>query len=161
MKRLLLTLFIILASLGVLSAQDYQVYTVKGDVAFKEGEKVVKVETGMVLGAKTVLVIPADARLVVLCETSKELSTIKVEATDTLENLVKKQGNTTQQLTESYLAFIKQKITDSGNPQDKNYKQSAGTSYRETDSLLLKTLVHDEPVDTTKKDIVICKEKKK
>lgn len=161
MKKILLVLFFFTSSLSLLFAQDYLVYTVKGDVVSKDGEKVVKVETGMILGAKTVLVIPAEARLVVFCETSKELSTIKVEATDVLENLVNKQGNTTQQLTESYLAFIKQKITDSGNPQDKNYKQSAGTSYRETDSLLLKTLVHDEPVDTTKKDKGVCEEKKK
>lgn len=90
MKKILLVLFFFTSSLSLLFAQDYLVYTVKGDVVSKDGEKVVKVETGMILGAKTVLVIPAEARLVVFCETSKELSTIKVEATDVLENLVNK-----------------------------------------------------------------------
>lgn len=161
MKRFLVTLFILTISLEVLSAQDYQVYTVRGDVAFKEGEKLVKVAPKMVLGAKTVLIIPAESRLVLLCETSKELFTIKVKATGTIENLLKKQGNTTQQLTESYLAFIKQKITDTGNSKEKNYKQSAGTSYRETDSLLLKTLVPQNPIDTTKKDKGLSSKDKK
>lgn len=160
MKRIVLMLASIAIFVAVSYAQDYLVYTVKGDVIYKSGASVVKVEPGMKLNAKVQITIPADSRLIVLNEASKKLYTIKVETVDLLENLVKKQGNSTQQLTESYLAFIKQKITDSGNPKDKNHMQSAGTSYRDADSLLLKTLVPDEQVDTTKKTEVKKEEKK-
>ena len=135
---------------GFCIAQDFLVYTAKGEITVKNGDKSDKVVPGMVLQATSVLTIPAEARLVILYEKNKELYTVKNPTTDQLGNLIKKDGNTTQQLTESYLAFIKQKITDSGNPKDKNYKQTAATSYRETDSLLLKVLVPETPVDSTK-----------
>lgn len=131
-------------------AQEFRVYTVKGSVTVKKGNGQENVVPGMILNSSDVLTLSVDGRLVVLSETDKALHTIKNPSTDYLGTLMKKEGNTTQRLTESYLAFIKQKIADSGNPKDKNYKQSAGTSYRETDSMLLQVLV-PESADTTRK----------
>lgn len=150
MKKIITTLVIIfMCGVFCCYSQDFQVYTSKGNITVKNGDKNELVVPGMILKSTSVITIPSEARLVVLYETNKELYTVKNPTTDQLGNLIKKDGNTMQQLTESYLAFIKQKITDSGNPKDKNYKQSAGTSYRDADSLLLKALVQDEKTDTT------------
>jgi len=145
---------LLLASISVLLcshscfAQSFQVYTTKGDITVKSNKGLEKVLPGMALNASDIISIPIEGRVVILCEQDKRLYTIKNPATDKLEKLIQTEGNTTQQLTESYLQFVKQKITDSGKPMDKNYKQAAGTSYRDADSLLLKALVPEEKADT-------------
>ncbi len=150
MKRIVILFLLLLPAVSF--AQDFQVYSVKGAVTVKNGASPESVTPGMTLKANSLLDIPADARIVVLLESKKELHTLKGPAVDQVGNLVKKEGHSTQQLTESYLAFIKQKMTDSGSQKDRNYKQSAGTSYRETDSLLMQVLVPiQESVDSTKK----------
>lgn len=148
-KLISLSAFIFLCI--ITTAQDFQVYTSKGDITVKNGNTIEKVVPGMILKSTSVITIPEESRLVVLFEKEKQLYTLKNPITEQLGNIIKSNGVTTQQLTESYLAFVKQKITDTGNPKDKNYKQSAGTSYRDADSLLLKVLVPGEAVDTTKK----------
>lgn len=145
MKRIIFAL-LFLISACILQAQNYQVYTVKGEVTVKNGASKEAVEPGMILTQSSILDIPADARIVVLLESKKELHTIKGPAADQLGNIITSESHSTQQLTESYLAFIKQKITDTGASKDKNFKQSAGTSYREADSLLIQQLI---PADTS------------
>ena len=148
MKKVTFILFCLLLPF-LAEAQTYQVYSVKGDIVLEQGGKKEKVIPGMKLLAGSVLTIPEQSRLVVLDESKKELYTVKIAANDELGKLIVTNGNTTQQLTDSYMAFIKQKITDSGDPKEKNYKQSAATSYRETDSLLLKILVPKDNTDST------------
>lgn len=126
------------------AAQDYQVYNVKGNVTVQRGQNQEPVNQGAFLSPTSILTIAEGARIVVLNEAKKELHTIKTPGSGTLSSFIISGNAPTQQLTESYLAFIKQKITDSGAPKDKNYKQSAGTSYRETDSLLMKAIVTDQ-----------------
>ena len=150
MKRIVVLLLLLVPA--VCFAQEFQVYSVKGAVAVKNGASPDAVIPGIALKSNSVIDIPADARLVVLLESKKELHILKGPAVDQVGNLVKKEGHSTQHLTESYLAFIKQKITDSGSLKDRNYKQSAGVSYRETDSLLMQVLVPvQESADSTKR----------
>lgn len=132
-------------------AQDFQVYSSKGEVSVKKGDTVELVGPGMLLKPSSIITIPDGARLVILNEKEKKLLTLKNPTTDQLGNIIKSSEVSSQNLSESYLAFVKQKITDSGNPKDKNFKQTAGTSYRETDSLLVKVLIPNTPSDTTKK----------
>lgn len=153
MNRIVFVCFALLFSV-LAAAQDFQVYTVKGDILVQKDGKQEKVAPGMKLTAGSVLTVPAQARLVVLDESKKELYTVKTAATGELGKLVKTEGTSTQQLTDSYMAFIKQKIMDSGNPKDRNYKQSAGTSYRETDSLMLNILVPAEIPDSVRTETV-------
>lgn len=138
MKKILLFSFIIFFNLTVINARDYLVYTVKGDITVNNNEKVVP---GCTLKSTDKLSIPTDSRLVILDESSKVLYTLKTPSTKTLEEIIKNEGNTTQQLTDSYLTFIKQKITGINKNQDKNHMQAAGTSYRGEDSLLLNVIV--------------------
>ena len=66
--------------------------------------------------------------------------TLKNPANRSLGDIIKSEDNATQQLTDSYLTFIKQKITGVNKNQDRNHMQAAGTSYRGEDSLLINVL---------------------
>ena len=131
-------------------AQNYQVYSVKGDVKSLNGKNEAPVTIGMQIQANTKVIIPAGGRLVILDEANKKLHTINTSATGTIAELLKKGDVSVQQLTDSYLAYIKSKITNSGGTQDKNYKQSAASSYRDPDSLLLRSIFNE---DTLKNSI--------
>ena len=126
-------------------AQDFLVYTVKGDITVKKGGNIEKVTPGMSLKSIDFVNIPVESRLVVLNESNKELHTIKNASSDQLGRLIGVEGNTKQQLTDSYLSFIKQKIAGVDTQKDKNYMQAAGTSYRDVnDSTMLDILVPTE-----------------
>ena len=128
------------------NSQTYQVYSVKGDVKTSKGI----VKKGDKIAGTAVVVVAANCRLVILSEADKKLYIVKVAGKGTLAEMVKKSTTTSQQLSDSYLAFVKSKITGTENT-DKNHMQSAGTAYRETDSLLQNVLVPVEKVDTIRK----------
>lgn len=136
-KVLFLVITFIYASCLVSAAQNYLVYTVKGNI---KSDNSVNVVPGMTLRADTRLSVPAESRIVILCESTKELHTIKTECSGSVKDLIKSTGNSTQQLTESYLAFIKQKIAGNDKVQETTYMQRTGTSYRDADSTLLNKL---------------------
>lgn len=142
MKRIVLTLCVLVTNF-ICSAQVFQVYTVKGDVYLKKGDNMEKIVSGMLLQSSSAIVIREDGRLVVLSENEKKLYTMKKPQSGTLGALILKNENTPQHLTETYLKFIKQKITESEDGKEKNYKQTAGVSYRDADSLLLKKIIQE------------------
>ena len=146
-KQLLLILIAIVAFWAPCLAQTYQVYAVKGDVKCVDGQSEVLATVGMFISHTTIVTVPEEGRIVVLNENDKQLHTIKTAASGTFSELLKKDNVSVQQLTDSYLTYIKSKMTDSGDPKDRNYRQSAGTAYRDPDSLLLQTLF---PEDTLK-----------
>ena len=90
MKRIVILLVLLLPAVSF--AQDFQVYSVKGAVTVKNGASPEAVTPGMTLKANSLLDIPADARIVVLLESKKELHTLKGPAVDQVGNLVKKEG---------------------------------------------------------------------
>lgn len=144
--RLLIVLMLFAFNAIIANAQSYQVYSVKGNVKTAKGV----VKKGDRIAGNTAVTVAADCRLVLLCEADKKLYTVKVAGKGTLAELVKSSTTTSQTLTDSYLAFVKKKISGEDNT-DKNHMQSAGTSYRETDSLLMNVLIPEEKVDTIKK----------
>lgn len=144
MKKLLISFVLGLFLAPLCVAQDYLVYTVKGDVSVNNGGKTETVTRGMGLARSSVLTLSEGAKLVILSESENKLYSVKDVTGGKLSDLVKKDAGSAQQLTESYLAYIKKKITDSGDPKDKDYKQAAGTSYRETDSLLVDVIAPQE-----------------
>ena len=146
-KRLVIFLITLFACWGSCHAQTIQVYAVKGDVRCNDGQSETVVAIGMMIPPTAKVTVPEGGRLVVLNEADKQLRTIKTAVSGPIGELLKQENVSVQQLTDSYLSYIKSKITDSGNPKDKNYRQSAGTAYRDPDSLLLQTLF---PEDTLK-----------
>lgn len=146
-KRLIMFLIALLACWGSCSAQIFQVYAVKGEVKCNDGQSETMVAVGMMIPPTTEVSVPEGSRLVVLNEADKQLRTIKNAVSGPIAELLKQDNVSVQQLTDSYLSYIKSKMLDSGNPKDSNYRQSAGTSYRDPDSLLLHSLF---PKDTLK-----------
>ena len=147
MKKALLLVFMISIFGGSCIAQNYQIYIVKGEVKFNNGTNETTAVAGMKIQADTKVTVPDGGRLVILDEANMKLQTIKTASSETIAELLKKDDVSVQQLTESYLSYIKSKMTNSGDPKDNNYRQSAGTSYRDPDSLLLQSLF---PEDTLK-----------
>lgn len=145
MKKLFF-LIAILACVISCQAQTFQVYAVKGDVRCFDGQKGSLVTVGMLLGANTKLTIPNGGRIVFFNEVDKRLYTIKNASSGLIANLLMKDDVLVQQLTDSYLSYVKSKMNGSGNPQDKNYRQSAGVTYRDGDSLILQTLFHQDSI---------------
>ena len=134
---------IILLSLFALNsfAKDYMVYTTKGTIISKQ-HKVVKV--GTIISSKDYIIVEKNSRLVILSEKEKRLYTISSECSGDLEILLKGKECSIRNLADTYLQFIKKKIQNNGNIEDKNYMQSAGTTYRITDSINIITLVDEE-----------------
>ena len=148
MKKHLKQLIIILIALfaqGILcSAQNVQIYSVKGDVKCSNGQDETVATVGMMIPPTTKVTVSEGGRLVVLNEADKQLHTIKKAVSGIIAELLKQEDVTVQQLTDSYLTYIKSKITDSGAPKDRNYRQSAGTAYRDPDSLLLQSIFNED-----------------
>lgn len=141
MKRIFATIVFIFICATFCFAQDFLVYTVKGNITIAKGKLIEKVTPGMIIKPTERLNIPAESRLVVLNESSKTLHTIKVSGNYTLSELINNSNNTKQELTDSYLTFIKQKVSGINDKKDKNYMQAAGTSYRGEDSLHINIIV--------------------
>lgn len=148
MMRILIAFVIFVLNVCVSSAQTYQVYSVKGEIKTAKGV----VKQGDKLTGNTAITIPGDGRIVLLSESDKKLFTIKDGGKGNLAEIIKKTTTTSQQLTDSYLAFVKKKILGTDET-DKNHMQSAGTSYRETDSLLQNVLIPEEKIDTLKNKV--------
>lgn len=145
MKYFIFSILLAFSAL-VANAQSYQVYSVKGDVKTSKGA----VKKGDKITGNTIVTVAAEGRLVVLSEADKRLYTVKTVGKRALAELVKNPTTSAQQLSDSYLAFVKKKIMGTENT-DKNYMQSAGTSFRETDSLLQNILIPEEKADTIRK----------
>lgn len=142
MKRLIAIITLTLISATFCLAQDFLVYTVKGNITITKGNNIEKVVPGMTLKSTDKVNIPAESRLVILNESSKSLHTIKVSGNDILSKLLDNSNNTKQELTDSYLTFIKQKVSGIDDKKDKNYMQAAGTSYRDVnDSTIVNILI--------------------
>lgn len=136
---------IILLSLLALNsvAQNYMVYTTKGNIVSKQ-HKVVKV--GTIISSKDYIIVEKNSRLVILAEKEKRLYTISSECSGDLEILLKGKECSIRNLADTYLQFIKRKIQNTRNIEDKNYMQSAGNAYRETDSINIKLLIDEENI---------------
>lgn len=146
-KRLIIILIALLACWCSCPAQTYQVYAVKGEVKCNDGQSETIVVVGMLIPSTAKVSVPEGGRLVLLNEADKQLQTIKTASSSSIGELLKQEDVSVQQLTDSYLSYIKSKMTDSGDTKDRNYRQSAGTAYRDPDSLLLQSLF---PEDTLK-----------
>ena len=130
-------------------AQNYQVYVVKGDIKCNDEQCEIPITIGMLIQPTNKVVIPEDGRLVILDEANMKLHSIKGTCSGTLVELLQKEDVSVQQLTKSYMSYIKSKIANSGDPKDRNHMQSAGTSYRDPDSLLLQPLFSEDTLNNS------------
>lgn len=142
MKKICITLICFFMSF-IANAQQYKVYSVSGDVS-ADGKAVVAKQT---LTSKTILSLGKGGKIVLFDGTNNKLTTLKSEGKGNIATLVKMAGNSEKAISGSYLSFITQKMT-SEDKKDNTYMQSAGSAYRDADSLLLDSIV---PNDSVKK----------
>lgn len=112
------------------AGQSYLAYTVYGDVSVKKGKKAVNLAPGDSLTRDAVLTIGGNGKAVLLSESEQRMITLKAPGTGTVATLAGKEGNRTNDITKSYIAFVKEKMVSGDKAMDVNYMQAAGTSYR-------------------------------
>lgn len=142
MKKIFITLILFVLTI-VANAQQYKVYSVTGNVTV-DGKAAVSKQ---VLTSKSVLSISKGGKIILFDSTNNKLTTLKSEGKGNIATLVKMTGNSEKTISGSYLSFITQKMT-SEDKKDNTYMQSAGSAYRDADSLLLDAII---PNDSEKK----------
>ena len=140
MKKYLITMVLFMVTF-VVNAQQYKVYSVTGPVTI-DGKAV---KSKQVLSAKDVLSISKGGKIILFDSANKKLTTLKSEGKGVVASLVKMAGNSEKVISGSYLSFITQKMT-SEDKKDNTYMQSAGSAYRDADSLLLDAIVPNDSV---------------
>lgn len=144
MRKFFITLVLFVLTI-VANAQQYKVYSVTGTVTV-DGKSVVAKQ---VLTSKSVLSISKGGKIILFDGTNNKLTTLKSEGKGNIATLVKMAGNSEKAISGSYLSFITQKMT-SEDKKDNTYMQSAGSAYRDADSLLLDAII---PNDSVKKEV--------
>jgi hypothetical protein len=142
MKRLFI--FILCLCVLPLAAQTYIVYIATGDVTVMTNGQSQPLQKGQELNEQSVVSILHGGQVVLLNKTERKLYTIKAEGKGKLSTLLSMQDNKSQDLTEAYVSYISEKIKSDSETNQKNYMQSAGSSYRDADSTLLQTLYLDD-----------------
>lgn len=149
-------LFIILLALFTVtaSAQTYHVYSVLGKVTSTVGGTPKNVTPKMTLSAATSLTVADASRIVLINEQTKQMCTIKGAAKGTVKQLLGGKTASVKTVSPQYIAVLMKK--SSGNTSRSAYMQSAATSYRDLDSLLVDddSVSHKQDCIFQKKDTV-------
>lgn len=127
--------------------QSYQVYSIDGDVKLLKGNEESKLVPKKFLSPKDIIVVPENGKIVLFDEKAMKLYTIKQCGKKSIDAHLQAIGNSEKNITTQFLAFLKKKM-NGGN--EKEYMQSAATSYRDADSLLIDVLIPD-PNNTNNK----------
>lgn len=157
MKHILFIILLALFTVTV-SAQTYHVYSVLGKVTSTVGGTSKNVTPKMTLSAATSLTVADASRIVLINEQAKQMCTIKGAAKGTVKQLLGGKTASVKTVSPQYIAVLMKK--SSGNTSRSAYMQSAATSYRDLDSLLVDddSVSHKQNCIFQKKDTV---EKKK
>lgn len=134
MKHILFIIMLTLFSVSV-SAQTYHVYTVSGKVTSTVGGKSKNVTPKMTLTATTNLTVADASRIVLINEQAKQMCTIKGAAKGTVKQLLSGKTASVKIVSPQYIAVLMKKSSD--NTSRSAYMQSAATSFRDLDSLLI------------------------
>lgn len=128
-KKILILIICSFLPISAIVAQNYIVFKTVGNVAIEEK----LVEEGNVITSDTKLRIDKDSELMLIDEQNNKMVTIKGSAEGKLTDILKTINVSLKNVTSKYVSYMKQKLNNKNN--DNNYMQSAGTSYRETDSI--------------------------
>ena len=137
MRALILGLLATLWSVQA-HAQFYKVYTVKGNVTFRNKP----VESGHLLFSDWEINIPNNGKLVLLDSKDKKIITIKTSGKGTVGSFIKNKGTKEKQVTDKYMTYILDKSTTKHLVDPSLYMQSSGNVLRrppveEEDSLTI------------------------
>ena len=131
----------------VCHAQQYKVYSVVGTVTVNEQQ----IQRGMLIKSNCQVSISKNSKIIILDESAKEMITFSSPVSGQLKDLIGSNQNR-KKLSNSYFQYILKRMTEGDTPRDKNVMQSAASSYREGDTLVLQTLFPaDSIMDTVNK----------
>lgn len=131
MRKLLLLLFLLISMIGY--AQKYEVYSVTGKVTQVVNGKAKRISPKMTLNNASNLTLAANARIIIINHTKKQLCTIKGAAKGSLKVLLAKKGTYIKPVTDEYIAILKKSSFSTS--KRSTYMQSTATSYRNIDSV--------------------------
>lgn len=132
-------------------ADDFTVFSVTGKV--NVGTESVK--KGMTLKSTTEVIIGDNSKLVLIDDKNNKIVTVQGNAKGKISEVVKSSNSSLKSVTAKYITYMKQKMTDTA--RDKDHMQSAGTSYRETDSIASEALKNLQHRDNEQKNDSIKK----
>ena len=116
----------------VCQAQQYKVYSVVGQVT-ANGKQI---QRGMLIKGNCPIVIAENSKIIVLDERAKEMITLSSPISGQLKDIIGANSNR-KTLSDSYFQYVLKKMTEDDSPRDKNIMQSAATSYRDADSVMI------------------------
>lgn len=134
MKKILIIIFVV-CILPTMFAQNYIVFRVNGDVLYNKQQ----LEVGENVSSSIEILIDKDSELMLIDENNNKVITIKGYKEGKLIDVLNTNDVTLKDVTSKYVSYIKQKLSNKDN--DRNYMQSAGTTYRETDSIAKQRLL--------------------
>lgn len=114
-------------------AQKYEVYSVTGKVTQVVNGKAKRISPKMTLNNASNLTLAANARIIIINHTKKQLCTIKGAAKGSLKVLLAKKGTYIKPVTDEYIAILKKSSFSTS--KRSTYMQSTATSYRNIDSV--------------------------
>lgn len=130
-------------------SQNYIVYSVRGIVIVN---KIKEVKPGMTLLADDKVEVGKNSRIVILSENDKRLYTIKSPGQGSLKEFFTNKDNSFRKITVTYMDYLKKKLSNPNKVDDKNYMQSAASSYREDDSTLVEIIISNAECDSTRNE---------
>ena len=96
------------------------------------------------VGLKVVAGFDIDKTCRYAYEENNKIVTIKGEAAGLFSGIITAKSNSFKDVTGKYVSYMKQKLSNKG--KDKDYMQSAGTSYRDLDSIAKKRLLDNKAI---------------
>ena len=139
MKQLLLIFSLILCSTGIVIAQDYAVYRVKGEVCQVVKNKKIVLQKGMKVTMKDILNMGNHSELKLFDEKRRQMVTLKNQCAGSLKSLINSQKESVQNMTADYFSYILKNMSGQGQEDRMLAGRTTAIFRDDADSLLVKT----------------------
>lgn len=139
-KTLMLMLLFISASAIDGAAQDYDVYSVRGEVKLIRGRSKSPIKLRDKITDEQIVSVPQSGMIMLLDKTGKKLYTINQPCTGKLKSLLAEDKASVKNLSNQYLKYLLAQLKGKGSIMTETaYMQRTASAYRDADSLLIAT----------------------
>lgn len=152
-KKLFLTFIFFTSFIFGITAQNYDVYSVRGDVKCIEGRIKKSLKLREKITETQVISIPSSGMIMLLDADNKKLYTINKPYTGTVKNLIESNNVSVKLLSNQYLKYLLSQLKGKNSiTTESTHMQHTASAYREADSLLIETDTNsiELPIDTIK-----------
>lgn len=139
-KTLMLMLLFLTASAIDSAAQDYDVYSVRGEVKLIRGRSKSPIKLRDKITDEQIVSIPQSGMIMLLDKTGKKLYTINRPCTGKVKTLLTEDKASVKNLSNQYLKYLLAQLKGKGSIMTETaYMQRTASAYRDADSLLIAT----------------------